>query len=161
MVNNSSNANGAGFIGKEILAAGSASPVDPAELFPSLQYGLDPLVEARLADIVGRLRAAWILHLADFWTDIHLVDVDSSSDLEKRVSTALRKGFLHFSQLLCGLELLLRERVDLGAETVERLLSIEKLLVELGNDRSNLIEVAKSDRCLAEFPGGGNGADCG
>lgn len=145
--------------GVELPAAHATAPVDGAKSGFQLQNGFDPLVEARLTDVVNRLRGAWLAHIAGIWGDIHTINVSASGDLEKRVATVLRQGFFHFSQLLCGLELLLLDRQKFGVVTEESVLGIEKLIVELGDDRSNLVEIPDCERGLPEFSRCGNRAD--
>lgn len=144
--------------GGEAFLADSALPLHSPVKHLSLQHRLDPLVEATLTDIVGRLRSAWIANIAGSWTEICAVDIDALPDLDKRVATSLRKGFFHFAQLLCGLELLLLESKKLGLVAEQSVLGPEKLVVHLRNHCCALVEIADGH-------GGGDvllrQADCG
>ncbi|WP_157128485.1 hypothetical protein [Cupriavidus sp. USMAA2-4] len=63
------------------------------------------------------------------------------SDLEKRIATAIEQGFLQFSQLLAGLEVILLEGEKLGVVREESILGLEQLFVHLTDDRRELVGV--------------------
>lgn len=149
------------FAGIKPAVARTASQVNASVQTALLQHRLDPLIEAKLAKVVHGLRTNWIAHIAGFWGDIHPIDKSAISDLDKRVATALREGFFHFSQLLCGFELLLLKSKELGVVPEESVLGLEKLVVELGNNRSNFVKVPDPERCLPEFLGGRDCTDGG
>lgn len=149
-----------GLPGEELALADATPPIDRAIPGVSLEHRLDPLIEARLADVVRRLRATWINHISGFWGDIHPIHKDAVSNIDQRVATALRQGFFQFSQLLCGLELLLLQSKQLGVVTEQSVLSLEQLLVELGNNRCHLVEVSNADRGLPEVFSSCQGGDC-
>lgn len=144
--------------GPETALADGAIERDGAVVGGPLEHGLDPLIEARLADVVSRLRADWIIHIAGYWGDIHPIHKDALGQLDKRVATTLREGFFHFSQLLCGLELLLLKDQQVTVVLEHRVLSLEKLVVKLSDNRRHFVEIAHADGGLPELFGA---ADCG
>lgn len=111
------------------LACGALKTVRPES---ALQHRLDPLVEARLTDVVHRLRKTWIGGPADLWTDIHTVREASVSDVDKRVTTTLARGFFQFSQFLAGFEVLALELKESGIVCEQSLLGLEQLLHDSG-----------------------------
>lgn len=127
----------------------------------SSQNCFNPLIEARLADVVHWLRSGWVLHIAPAWGDIHPIHEDARREFEKRVATALREGFFHFSQLLCGFELLLLKSKELGVVPEESVLGLEQLVVQLSDDRRGLVEISDAHRGLPELLGSRDGADGG
>ena len=74
------------------------------ELF--LENGLDPLVEATLANIVEGLRHDWRARMAFYWGDITRICevLAARNDLSQRVFFLLRNGFCQFSDFLCFFE---------------------------------------------------------
>lgn len=124
-----------------------------------LKNGLDPSIEARLAEVVYRLRADWIGSMADHWLAIYSIRDDALGDLDKRVSTSIYDGFFHFAQFLCALEILVLKRKELAIVGDEALLSAEKLVVQLSNDRSHLVRVTNGKGGLSKIPGERQGAD--
>jgi hypothetical protein len=124
------------------------------------QNRLDPLVEARLTEVVHGLRKAWIAHMAGFWSDIHPIDKVARSDFEKRIATTLSDGFFQFSQFLCGFEVLTLQLRELGIVSEQTVLSLEQLLVDLAHRNSDLVEISKSHRGLAKLLRGIDGCSC-
>lgn len=116
-----------------------------------LKDNFDPLTEARLAEIVHRLRADWIASMAGHWTDVYTVHKISRGDLEKRISTTLRQGFFQFSQFLAGFEMIVLQLKQLGIVREQTLLGLEKHAVDLGDLASNLVEISQSNHCLAKL----------
>lgn len=116
-----------------------------------LQDDFDPLIEARLTEIVHRLRADWISSMAGHWTDIYTVDESSRGNLEKRISTTLRQGFFQFSQFLAGFEVLILQLQQLGVVREQTLLGLEKFVVDLRNLNGDLVEISQSNHCLAKI----------
>ena len=96
------------------------------------EYRLDPLIEARLTEIVQRLRRTWIYGPAGLWTDIHAVREASVADIDKRVTTTLARGFLQFSQFLAGFEVLVLELEKSGVVSEQSLLGLEQFLHDRG-----------------------------
>jgi hypothetical protein len=109
------------------IGCGAAALDDP-RIFQS-ENDLSPVVKARLTDVVRGLRASWIAGPASFWGDIYTINPMSVTGLDQRVTSPLRDSFLCFSQFLAGLEQLLLDCDQLGAEREERFLSLEKLVV--------------------------------
>ena len=101
--------------------------------------------------MVLNLRASWIAGPAMHWLDVCAVGERAGSNFDKRIAATLRDGFFCFSQLLCGLEVLLLQSQQLGVVPEESLLGVEKLVVQLGNDRRDLIEIANAQRGLTEL----------
>lgn len=112
-----------------------------AEIGVHLEDGFDPLVKARLTQVVKNLRGDWIAHVATHWGDIHPIGVHAVGDFDKRIAAALSEGFLCFSQFLCCFELFLLESEKLGIVTEESVLRLEKFIIEFCNNRCNLVEV--------------------
>lgn len=145
------------------LACGADPSTEPASAFPQMQddLGLSGAIEARLADVVRRLRGDWIAGPGGRWPEICAIHADSLSDLEKRIATTLRQGFFEFGQLLCGFEVLLLQGKHSRLELEQAVLRLEKLVVDLANHRSELVEISdflRSRRNLArDAQGGGDG----
>lgn len=116
----------------------------------SPQDDFDPLIVARLADVVGRLRRDWIAHMAIHWGDIHTIDEDARGELEQRVAITLREGFFSFGQLLCGFEVLLLNEQQVGLMLEESILGLEKLVVQLRDCQADLVKVSKADGGLRQ-----------
>lgn len=125
-------------------------------VFADVEYRLDPLIEARLTDIVLRLRSSWIAGPAQLWGDIYPIRMELLGDGEKRIATALFQGFFQFSQLLAGLEVLLLQSQQLGVVRKEALLGLEQLIVDLADGNGDLVEVAQGDRSPGNFLGSGD-----
>ena len=92
----------------------------------SLQNGLDPLIEAALANIVEGLRHDWRSRMAFYWGDItRICKVAATRDsLDQRIFFLLRDGFAQFSQFLCFFEYLF-------LQGKYRDLSVDELVSEL------------------------------
>lgn len=122
---------GPGLANNEALLAGRAViGGDSVHGAGSLEDSFDALVEAVLTNVVHRLRASWLAGPALLWGDVHPVSKFARSDLDKRIATLLVQGFARYSQLLAGLEVLLRDRKQFGVVSEESLLSLEQLLVD-------------------------------
>lgn len=117
---------------------------------PHLQDRLAPLVEARLAEVVQRLRSAWLAGPALLWDDVRSVDELTGTDLEKRVARLLGQGFFQFSQFLAGFEVLLLQLHQLRVVREETVLGLEKLIVDLGDSTGSLVVIAECQRRLAD-----------
>lgn len=120
--------------------------------------GLRRTIETRLADVVRRLRRDWSAGCGGCWLEICAIHTDSLSDLEKRIATTLRQGFFEFGQLLCGFEVLLLQGKHTRLELEQTVLRLEKLVVDLTNNRSELIEIAnllRGRNDLSRDPEGG------
>ena len=116
-----------------------------------LENNLSPAVEARLTDVMQRLRAAWIAGPALIWSDIHPINEMPLREFEKRVATTLRQGFFEFSQFLSGFEVLLLQAHQLRVVREEAVLGLEQLLVDLTHRNGDLVEISKANRRLAEL----------
>lgn len=125
------------------------------------QDGFEPVsVEADLAEVVQNLRSAWVAHMAGYWGDIHPIDKKAGNELEQRVATALCDGFFHFSQLLCGFEVLLLQGKHLSVVSEKSILGLEQLVVELRNDRADLVEISKANGRLGKLLCHADGRGC-
>lgn len=114
----------------------------------SFEHHLDPLVEARLANIVQRLRASWIAHMAFHWGDIHTIHEDACGEFEQRITTLLRQGFFKFGQLLCGFELLVLQSKQLGLVSEESVLGLEQLVVQFSDLGRDFVEIPDANSSL-------------
>ena len=90
------------------------------------EHRLDPSVETRLTEVVLRLRDSWLSSCALQWSDVHSVHEVARNDLEKRIAATLSNGFFEFSQLLCGLEVLLLQSQKLSVVREQPLLGLEQ-----------------------------------
>ena len=133
--------------------------MDTPKKTTSLQHRLDPLLEARLTNVVHRLRAAWLADVAKLWGDIHPIYEDAVGDFDQRVSLTLRDGFFYFSQFLAGFEVLVLEIQQHRVMREQTLLSLEKLLIDLRNSNGNLVEISKIYHSLGELPGTSHGSN--
>lgn len=131
---------------------------DPAKL--SLQNGLDPVVEAALANIVEGLRHDWCARMAFYWGDItRICKVAATRDgLDQRIFFLLRDGFSQFSQFLCFFEYLF-------LQGKYRDLSVDELVSELEKGRNRYLgEAGRSYRFNysdgAADPGQDTGSGC-
>ena len=87
------------------LASGADPCIAPSRGQPdelTVEHHLDPLVQARLAEVVHRLRRAWIDGPALQWGLIYPIRELASADFDKRIAGALVQGFFQFSQFLAG-----------------------------------------------------------
>ena len=123
-----------------VLADGAIHEISRPHISMHSENSLDPSIEARLTDVVKNLRGKWVEHIAAYWGDIHPICESSVGDFDKRISTTIRQGFLCFSQFLCCLELFLLDSKKFGIVTEERVLRLEKFIIEFRNNRRNLIE---------------------
>lgn len=117
-------------------------------------------IEARLADEVLGLRAAWIDSIGGCWPGICSIGEAAGDEFEQRVAALLRKGFFSFGQLLCGLEVLLLKRQQLGVVTEQTFLGVEELCVHLANLSRHSVEVAQTQCSLTNFLGNGDRGNC-
>lgn len=128
-------------------------------VYGDVQHSLDPLIEARLTDIVLRLRSAWVGGVAHFWGEIHPIRMEPIGDAEKRIAATLCQGFFEFSQFLAAFEVFLLQAHQLGVVSEQAVLGLEKLVVDLRHSRCNLVEVSDTQCCLPNIFGGVDG--CG
>lgn len=100
----------------------------------SLQNGLDPVVEAALANIVEGLRHDWCARMAFYWGDItRICKVAATRDsLDQRIFFLLRDGFAQFSQFLCFFEYFF-------LQGKYRDLSVDELVAELEKGRNRYL----------------------
>ena len=120
---------------------------------------LSGTVEARLADVVHGLRTDFVAGPALHWDAICLVGELARNEFDKRVATALREGFFKFSQLLCGLEMILLQAEQFGVVREETLLGIEKLFIHANDDFVQLVGVADLDSRFPDVERGAQSAD--
>ena len=116
--------------------APNASPKLP------LENGLDPVVEAALANIVEGLRHDWCARMAFYWGDItRICKVASTRDsFDQRIFFLLRDGFAQFSQFLCFFEYFF-------LQGKYRDLSVDELIAELEKGRNRYLgEAGRSYR---------------
>lgn len=113
------------------LAGGALQPAgDAAQQIPGLEHHLSPAVVATLADVVLRLRRAWLAGPALLWGDVHPIRRAARGELEKRVATAVARGFLQSSDFFAHLEMLLLELQERGVVSEQALLGLEQLVVQ-------------------------------
>lgn len=120
---------------------------------PEIHDGSDPAVEARLAEVVLRLRAAWRAGPALLWGDLFPLREVAGSQFEKLVTIALVESFLEYSQLLCGLEVLLLKRQHLGVVSEQSLLSLQQQVVDLADLRGEVVELLQAQGSVPEIAG--------
>lgn len=117
---------------------GEAAAGNPPEL--PLQNGLDPLVEAALANVVSGLRMGMESRVAFYWVDIgRMCKVVSTRDsLDRTIFFLLQDGFLQFHNFLSFFQ-------DLVLGGNLRRLSVDQLSEKLEDARRKYIgEVAKT-----------------
>lgn len=131
---------------------GRAAKEAPQVLQHDLRLG--NAIEAGLTDVVLGLRSDFVAGPAKNWASICAVDEMARGELEKRVTTALRQGFFQFSQLLCGLEVLLLQSQQFGVVREQTLLGIEQLFVHRDDHLSELVAVADSHGSLGHVSSG-------
>lgn len=146
------------------LAARAYQPIGDTHEECASEHGFDPFVEARLTDVVHRLRRSWLAGPALLWGDVHPIRELARGDLEKRVATALASGFFQFSQFLAGFEVLALELQKSGVVSEKSLLGLEKLLQKGGGPFVDEGRVAQSAHSLGDVSRGGDrggdAADC-
>ncbi|WP_353233347.1 hypothetical protein [Diaphorobacter ruginosibacter] len=147
---------------KGVSAASALQPDIVPVLESGLQHRLDSIAQARLAKEIRRFRGAWLLGPALLWGDIHPIRRLPIPDVDKRIATALARGFLQCSNLLAHFEILVQELEKTGLVSEERVLSLENLVANSGCFFGDEIEVSDSHHCgdhvLRDAQGGrGNG----
>lgn len=129
----------------------------------ALQHHLSPVVITLLANVVRRLRSAWLGGPALLWSDVFPIRLLPIPQVDKRVATALASGFAQFSNLLASFEVLLLELEKSGVVSEECLLSLEQLLVQGDHFFGDQIEVSDSEQRFPHVSGqterSGNDAD--
>lgn len=144
--------------------AAGAVPVRtaPSGAEPALEddLRLSWAIKALLTDVVIRLRESWIAGPAKCWGGIYPISELASTELDKRVAAAVCEGFSNFSQFLCGLEVLMLQRVDGSAEFEQTLLGIEQLFVHGPNYFHRLGFVSDGQGSLAEVDGAIDSGNC-
>lgn len=130
------------------LASGAPKSIGLPHEKCALKHGLDPLVEARLADVVQRLRACWIAGPAGLWADVHSIREMSAGEFDKRVTTTLASGFFQFSQFLAGFEVIVLELQKSGVVSEKTLLGLEQLLQKGGGFFVDEVRVASCAQSL-------------
>lgn len=120
------------------------------------EHGFDSLVEARLTDVVQRLRRSWLVGPALLWDEIHPIRELAGSELEKRIATTLAGGFFQFSQFLAGFEVLALELQERGVVREQSLLGLEQLLQKGGSPFVDEGGVAQSAHSLGDISRSGD-----
>ncbi|CAG2129254.1 hypothetical protein LMG26411_00145 [Cupriavidus numazuensis] len=149
----------------DLIAAGGAVPIREVTTAAYVALGdqlqddlsIRNLVEAGLADVVLGLRRDWITGLGKYWSGICAIDMAAGTELEKRIATALRYGFFHYAQLLCGLEVLLLQLEELGVVREQTVLGLEELFVHPTDDVRELVCIAESNGGLPDVLGDADG----
>lgn len=110
--------------------AGELSAAVTGEVWipPPAQHQLCAHLELELVELVRRLRASWLAGPALLWDAAYPLPRCARSEAESRLANTLTSGFLQFSQLLAGFELLVWELKDSGAVSEQRILSLEQVL---------------------------------
>ncbi len=134
------------FSGVETGIADRASEADCPELAESLQDRFDPLVEARLAQIVVSFQPVHKVLRDRLYSLVEAQHTGAVGDLDKRVATAIRKFLLRSCQFVCELEILLLKSKELGVVSEEAVLRLENLFVEAAPDRREVVEVPDLDK---------------
>ena len=117
----------------DLCPAGAAFPHVPQEVQPAVvEHHLSAVVEARLAEVVGRLRASWLAGPALLWGDVHSIREVARDEFDKRVAATLAGGLFQFSKLLAGFEVLLLQLQERGVVREQTLLGLEQLLQKGG-----------------------------
>lgn len=145
----------------DVSLTARAAPVRPkicSRVVPQHVPAFSRPIEARLTDVVFGLRTAWCAGPALAWADIHTIDEEARGDLEKRIALTLREGFFNFSQLLCGLEVLLLQLHETGVVNEQTLLGIEKLVVHRDDNLRQLAVISRSKGCLSDLNSGADSA---
>lgn len=136
------------------LASGADPCIAPSRGQPeelTVEHHLDPLVQARLAEVVHRLRRAWIDGPALQWGLIYPIRELARADFDKRIAGALVQGFFQFSQFLAGFEVLVLELEHRGVVREQSVLGLEKLLVDGGYLLGDQIEISNTKRDLPDL----------
>lgn len=128
-----------------------AVPVDAAELEKRLRL----LVEAPRTEIVDRLWMSFVLGPCRLWRDVGAIDEYPGTQLEKAVSTEIRKLFLEFSNRLSQGRMLLLQLHELPVAGDDLRLQVEQFLRHVCNGRAGLGEVVNVDGRLGERHGAG------
>lgn len=138
------------------IAGGADKSVRTPHVVLALQHRFDPLVEARLANVVHRLRSSWIAGPAEMWADVHSIRELPLSQFEKRVATTLASGFFQFSQFLAGFEMLALQLQESGIVSEQSLLGLEQLLQQGGGFFVDECCVPDRAQPLGDIPCGGD-----
>lgn len=137
-------------VGDKVVIATGASQQGHVGVAVVPQHGqLSPYVEARLTDVVGRLRSAWVKDCAVLWADIYPISKLTLTCLDEHVVLALREKFVGFSQFVVGLEHLLLQAKQLGVVREEGLLSLQELVIHPRNGLQHQGPITYSERIAA------------
>ena len=140
----------------ESFLADSALQTDRTIEAVLLQHAFDPLVHARLADVVERLAPIRTL-VAEVYGNIASKNKSSIRNLEQRVTTPVCQLLLQLSQAICQIEIVLLEGMQLGVVREQTVLCLEQLVVDLAHNRSHLTEVPKAQSSFANLSGCSDG----
>ena len=135
------------------LANGTLQAARGAHVEPALQHRLSPIVETRLTQVVHGLRASWLAGPAQFWGDVHPIREMSLGECEQRIATTLACGFLQFSELLAGFEVLVLQLEQSGVVREQSILHLEQLIVQGRRFFRDQVEVPYSDQGLCHVFG--------
>lgn len=119
-------------------------------------------IEAGLAEVVRRLSIAFDAIRPTFDL-LEAIDEAAPADLEKRVALTFIRLLSQFAQFRFGSEKLLLELRHFGGMKEETLLGIQKLAVDVGQLRSDRVELLdpkhRVERLLCQMQGGCSRAD--
>ena len=105
----------------ETCLADRASEADRSERTEFLQDRFDPLVEARLAQIVLNFQPVRQILGDRLYSLVEAHYKSSVGDLDKRVAAAIRKFLLRSDQFVCEIEVLLLESKELPQRSCRQL----------------------------------------
>jgi hypothetical protein len=148
-------------LGHAVAALGAEQAVGKASCVfddGAHEHSLDPLVKALLTNVVRRLRGSWLTGPALLWGDIHPVRKVVTGEFDKRIATTLVQGFAQFSEFLAGFEMLVLELEQRGVVTEQRILGLEKRIVEGGCLFCDEFEVSDAKQCFSDVFGRADGA---
>lgn len=127
-------------------------------VLPDLEHALvSPHIQARLAQVVRRLRGSWLAGPALLWHDIHPIGEDAATEVDERIARALVDGFFEFSQFLAGFEVLLLELEHFGVVSEECLLGVEQHIVQRSGLLSDRGGVSDADKRPGHVDGSADG----
>ena len=137
-------------VGEKVVIATRASQQGQIGVAVVPEHGqLSPYVEARLTDVVGRLRRAWVKDCAALWADIYPISPLALTCLDQHVILALREKFVGFSQFVVGLEHLLLQAKQLGVVREEGLLGLQELVIHPRNGLQHQGPITYRERVAA------------
>lgn len=153
---------GLDFPGREALLANRAVKGDSPIKAAPLQHRLgSDSIETALAEVMHRFRPLWISFGTDFYAALQPINKDSFREFDQGISNALIGGLFEFTGLLLTVGELLLKSQQLEVVREESALGLEQLVVELGNDWRDLVEISDAKRGRSQVLGERNGTDGG